>query len=73
MPDSSQHPVQTSASAYISDQFDAKPITFNVTQTIWDWNAWDIIHQTGNSHHITVGEAQDIIEALTEAITQLNK
>jgi hypothetical protein len=65
--------VQTRASAYLSDQYPDQPITFNVSQSVWDWSKYDIIHQTSNSHHITLEEAQGIIEQLTEVIAQLNK
>lgn len=65
--------VQTTASAYVSDQYPHAPITFNVNQTVWDWNAWDIVHQTSTGHHITVEEAEAIIAELQEVLAQLGK
>lgn len=65
--------VQTNASAYLSDQYPDAPITFNITQSVWDWNAWDIVHQTSTGHHITVEEAQAIIGQLQEVLAQLGE
>ena len=62
--------VKTSAAVYPSLN-DTYQITFNTIQSVWDWNAYEIIHQTTSTHHITREEALDIITELTKVLEKL--
>ena len=64
-----RRPVQTNGSAY--PDTDNTTIRLNISRTVWNWDAYEIVDQSTYGFTLTVEETQELIAELQKELAEL--